>query len=452
MYLLNSITPMLNEDYFAAFVWPEGIPNLGTLPDNAKRVSSFSDVLENCRVYYLTEGGRVPGGVPGTIFSWLGKVFFNPLNALAMTILVMEIYWLSHEGKVSFDFQPSYLIWIFFSLWAFNLAFTDTCLWMSGSSNYLWMIVIVFAFLIPYVRNYYDEKWSHNNSFKLSVIMFINGLLAGWSHETTICWLILILLYWLYQCKKHDALQNWKITGFAGLSIGYALLIFAPGNYYRLAMQQQTNNAIGLFEIYSYKLTEILWILIFHSFLWYFIISFLLRSRKIHVFQDRINSYINLATVCSLIAFGSGFIMFLLPASVLRPSFLNLVFLIVAAASLFRAQEIAQKSFLQKNVKSFLQLIGGSYVILTMTISLWCNYINWNHWNDIIALIHKEQKNPTNVALQVEPYYTDAKTYSRFARGFHLIPMPVVCGDENDRINVTLAKYYDIKGIAIKQR
>ena len=369
-----------------------------------------------------------------------------------MTILVMEIYWLSHEGKVSFDFQPSYIVWIFFSLWAFNLAFTDTCLWMSGSSNYLWMIVIIFAFLIPYVRSYYDEKWHHKNSLKLSVIMFSSGLLAGWSHETTICWLILILIYWLYQCNKKDALQNGKIAGLAGLSFGYALLVFAPGNYYRLAMQQQMNTAIGLFEIYSYKLTEILWILIFHSFLWYFIISFLLRSRNIHIFQDRINSYINLATVCSLIALGSGFIMFLLPASVLRPSFLNLVFLVVAVASLFRAQEIVQKSFLQKNVKSFLQLIGGSYVILTMTISLWCNYTKWNHWNDVISVIQKEQQNPTNIALKVEPYYTDAKIYSRFARGFHLIPMPVVCGDENDRINVTLAKYYNIKGIAIKQR
>ena len=63
MWILNIFTPMLNEDYFSSFVWPEGVPNLGTLPEDARRVSSLSDVLENSRVYYLTEGGRLPGGL-----------------------------------------------------------------------------------------------------------------------------------------------------------------------------------------------------------------------------------------------------------------------------------------------------------------------------------------------------------------------------------------------------
>ena len=70
MYLLNSMAPMMNEDYFAAFVWPFGVPNLGELPIDAKRVSCFSVFLENTKVYYLTEGGRVPGGMPGSFFSW----------------------------------------------------------------------------------------------------------------------------------------------------------------------------------------------------------------------------------------------------------------------------------------------------------------------------------------------------------------------------------------------
>ena len=155
MWILNIFTPMLNEDYFSSFVWPEGVPNLGTLPEDARRVSSLSDVLENSRVYYLTEGGRLPGGLfLGVLFWDLGKAFFNPFNALVMTLLVMEIYWLSHEGKISFNFNSSHVFWIFFSLWTFNASFVETCLWMSGSSNYLWMIVVVLAFMIPYVRNY----------------------------------------------------------------------------------------------------------------------------------------------------------------------------------------------------------------------------------------------------------------------------------------------------------
>lgn len=452
MLVLNSITPMFNEDYFTAFVWPEGLPNLGRLPENSKKITTFTEVLENARVYYFIEGGRVPGCIIRTFFSWIGKEYFNPLNSLMLIVLVMEIYWLQQEGKVSFDFSPSSLLWAFFSLWAFNLAFADTCLWMSGSCDYLWMLVITFAFLIPYVRNYYEEKSYINDNFKRSVRMFIFGLLAGCSNETTICWIILVLYYWLNKCKKNHTLQNWKVFGFVGLCVGYALLVFAPGNFARLTFQQKAKSALTFSELYAFKFSEIVFIVFFHFLLWYFILSFFCRYKNKIEQTKLISPYIKIAIVFSIIALGSGILMFLIPASVLRPSFLNLAFLTVAAASLFRAQEVIKESVIPQNAKTFLKLIGSSYLIFTVIISLWCNFINWNQWNEVLAMIQQEQKRPTSIVLKVNPYHTDNTVWSRFARGFHLLPMPVVNGDENDRINVTLAHYYGIKGIVISQK
>ena len=92
LYVLNIMTPMLNEDYFAVFVWPQGVPNLGVLPENVKRVSCLTEFFENIKTGYLNEGGRLPGGIPGAGFSLIGKDFFNPLNALVMVLLIMEIY------------------------------------------------------------------------------------------------------------------------------------------------------------------------------------------------------------------------------------------------------------------------------------------------------------------------------------------------------------------------
>lgn len=449
MYILNSITPMLNEDYFGAFVWPEGVPNLGKLPDDVRRVSSFSDVLENCRVYYLSEGGRLPGGfLVGALFWDLDKVYFDLCNSLLMTILVMEIYWLSHEGIVSFDFKPSYLVWIFFSLWAFNVSFIDSCLWISGSSNYLWMMVIVLLFLIPYTKNYYNPHLLNDDAPRMTAGMFFLGILAGWSHETTTCWLILVLFYWLNLCKKENTLQKWKIAGFIGLCIGYALLIFAPGNFARLAVQQQANQAVTFSKLYMYKATELVWIFLFHFFLWYFIVSFFCRYKNI-IGQTRvIRPYLNMAKACIIIAFGSGVFMFLIPASIWRASFLNLIFLTIAAALLFRVQEIENKYLINKNKISFLKLIGYSYFIMTIVVSLWCNYINWNHWNDVLVLIQKEKLAPTNKVLYIRPYFTDEKLLWQLVSGSHLIYMPIVSSNENDRINVIVAKYYGIKGIA----
>lgn len=444
MYLLNSLTPLFNEDYFRAFVWPEGLPNLGRLPENTQKVSTFFDVLENARVYYFIEGGRVPGCVLSTLFSWLGKKYFNPLNALMTTVLVMEIYWLQHEGKVTFDFRPSCLFWIFFSLWAFNIVFVDTNLWIAGSCDYLWMLVIVLLFLIPYTKNYYNPHLLNDDTLEMTAGMFFLGLLSGCSHETTICWLLIILLYWLYLCKKENTLQNWKIAGFIGLCTGYALLIFAPGNYARLFFQQQANNARAFSQLFNYKTIEFLCINYFHFLVWYFIVRFFSKYKnKIKQIQS-ITPYLKLAAMFTIIALGSGIFMFIIPVPMLRPSFLNLVFLTIAVALLFRAEEVIKESVIQQKTKLFLKLVGCFYFILTISVSIWFNYTNWNQWNNILAIIQKEQKNPTNIIINVEPY----SKWSSFARGFHLIPMPVYPGDENNFINATVAYYYGIKGIS----
>ena len=182
MFILNSFTPLLSDDYFSAFVWPQRVRLNDVSYDPVRRVSSLEDILRGLRGYYDTWGGRVPGSFPVSFFVWQGKEFFNPINAFMMPALVAEIYWLSHEGKVSADFNPSYLIWIFFALWAFNVSFLDTCLWLAGSSNYLWMLVIVLAFLIPYVRSYFDESAFKQYNIPLAIGIFFLGLLAGWSH------------------------------------------------------------------------------------------------------------------------------------------------------------------------------------------------------------------------------------------------------------------------------
>lgn len=450
MGIFNFLFPMMNEDYFGAFVWPQGVPNLGELPDNATRLSNYSDVLENNRVYYLTEGGRIPGSlILGTLFWNLGKAYFNPFNALILTLLVTEIYWIAHEGRVSFVFNASYIAWIFFSLWAFNLGFLGTCLWMSGSSNYLWMVVINLAFLMPYIRNYYDQNSFNQDSLRLRLSMFFGGILAGWSHETTVCWLILILLYWLVQCKKADQLHSWKILGFIGLCFGYALLILAPGNFARLHTQEH--------ELFSYKFSEFIILTAFHLFLWYYVIKalFIIQHNllpSLPCSQHKIvKNYLNIAKASILVAFGSDLIMLFIPVSGIRPSFLSLVFLILAAFTLYRVQELTGLFIIKGRVKAYLKLLGLCYLIMTIMVSLYWNYKNWNSWNDVLAQINDLSRNHPEMVLEVEPYPTSKKPLWHLISGFHIFGMPVVSDDEHDRINRIVAKYYNIKGIRLRK-
>ena len=454
LYFFNVMTPMLNEDYSAVFVWPRGVPNLGELPENVQRVSTFSDFFNNVKNYYVSEGGRVPGSIPGGLFSLLGKAFFNPLNALMMIILIIEIYWITHEGRITFSFTSSNIFWIAFCLWSFNPSLIDSCLWMSGASNYLWMSVIVLAFLIPFVQNYYNSSMLQDSSFCLNTGIFVTGILAGWSHETTGCWLILILGYWLFICWKRKKFHLWKLFGYIGFCIGYCFLIFAPGNFTRLnnANEQVGEGLVFIgHSLFFPKLIELFVLLLFQLFLWHFMISFFLHSKKYPALTKiEYLPYLVFAKICFLEAIGSMAIMFLIPVSGWRPSFLSLVFLIIGVFSIHRVVEKANVQVIVEPVKVVLKYLGYSYLIMTIAISLYSNFLNWQYWNNVLTTINQEKQTLSSKTLEILPSPTDKDYWFwRFASGSHLIYVPIISNNEKDRINKIVAKYYGIKGIKV---
>ena len=458
MYILNTFTPLLSDDYFIAFVWPEGSGINEVLPANAKKISSFSDVYASLKTYYLTWGGRIPGQSFMTIFSWWGKTVFNFVNAFVAVLLLAEIYWISHDGIINLDFDPAYIFWSFFALWSFNAVFTDVFLWLSGACEYLWMMVIILAFLIPYLRNYYNPDLHGNNTIPMSLIMFLLGLLSGCSRETIICWIIVILSYWLFICWKNHDLQIWKVTGLTGLCIGYLILLFAPGNVARLSILNKAASTIdlllnmkGLLVLSNYsKLFEVLVIIYFHLFLWYFLISFLLKNKNI-VFQKDVLRNLNVAKVSVLIAFCSGILILVIPAiGLLRPSFVNLVFLVIATACIFRLEEKTGITVLERKLKLILKFCAYSFFILTVSVSLVGNCLNYRDWKNVIELVKTEQHNPTNMILEVAPYYTEEHNFKawKFLSGDHIVWNPLSV-NKNNGINLSFSRYYGIKGIKV---
>ena len=126
MWFLNLMTPLIADDYLSAFALPARFSMSDILQEELKRLDGFQDFFNNIISYYMGWGGRVPGGIPVGIFVLIGKEYFNPVNAFMFILLIMEIYWISHEGKITLGFDSSYLVWIFFVLWTFNIVFFDT--------------------------------------------------------------------------------------------------------------------------------------------------------------------------------------------------------------------------------------------------------------------------------------------------------------------------------------
>ena len=447
MWFLNLMTPLIADDYLSAFALPARFSMSDILQEELKRLDGFQDFFNNIISYYMGWGGRVPGGIPVGIFVLIGKEYFNPVNAFMFILLIMEIYWISHEGKITLGFDSSYLVWIFFVLWTFNIVFFDTFLWLGGSCNYLWMLIVVLAFLIPYVQNYYSGKSLTNDTIKLRVGMFVLGILAGWSHETTTCWIIAVLFYWLYCCQKNKALQSWQISGLVGLCIGYVLLIFAPGNYSRFQMEQY-GSSFATEELLHFKLLETAFIIIVHFILWYFLLKFFLIYKK-RFDQKFAVLYLNIAKASAIIAFGSVFLMFLFTAAAMRPSFLTLVFLLIGVTSLFRLQEKTQIFLISDNLKTLSKIIGYTYMIVTISVSLCNAYLSNKQLDEVIETIRIESRVSSSNIIKVKPSFIGNDFYWFIGSGFfHLIGLPIT-ENENHFNNRTFSKYYGIKGIKV---
>ena len=159
--------------------------------------------------------------------------------------------------------------------------------------------------------------------------------------------------------------------------------------------------------------------------------------------------HINLIKVCIFIALGSSVLQFLIPSGAVRTSFVNLVFLTIAAATAFRVLEQTGTTMIQNNAKSFLKTIGYSFLVVTMCCSAWGNYINWCHWNSILALVEDAHKNRPDIVLEVAPYPVSSNSVINLLSGFHIFDMPFRGTTENDEINRSFARYYGIKGIKV---
>lgn len=449
MFLFNIFTPLLNDDYFVSFVWPMG-GSINALPMNAKRIGSFLDLFESLKSYYLTWGGRIPGQSFITFFAWQGKIYFNILNAFMVVVLIAEIYWLSHEGKVTLDFNENYILWIFFSLWTFNIAFTESLLWLSGSCEYLWMMVILLAFLIPYIQNYYDNSLLRKDTVCLNISMFFLGILSGCSRETLICWIIMLLSYWLISCKRNHNLQYWKLVGYVGLCIGYCLLVFAPGNTvrYRFLQSIMDTNIFANNSLLTYKIVELGTTLFFHFILWYFVICFFLKYQKKFLRKTYVK-HLSIIQFSALISFVSGISMFFIPSRAVRISFVSLVLILISITTIFRIREKEGINIISKNAQSLLKKVGLLYLVLTISISFYGNYFNWDYWNNIVKQLKKPENSNAEVIIKVIPPLTDQNQLWFFGSGLvHLTGLPIY---DNGPMNNLISRYYGVKGIKVEK-
>lgn len=115
-----------------------------------------------------------------------------------------------------------------------------------------------------------------------AIIMFICGVLCGWTIEAGAVMLLTFIFVTLaYQIKKKKLIQGWKITGFIGSLVGFCILIFAPGNFKRAnTVNQMTPDRSLLGELFFRIVRETYYMLIHMWPLFVVLIILIIYSKK----------------------------------------------------------------------------------------------------------------------------------------------------------------------------
>ena len=185
--------------------------------------------------FYFGWGGRIWGEFFCYILLMLPKPIANVLNSLVYMFVVFLIYFnILGKRKVSI----SLFLGINFFLWAFLPAFGQDIFWLCGSANYLWLSIAPLLLLGCY-RLYYDRQFKFLSSPIMIVLVAILGLFAGWSNEH-VAPAILFMLFCFSVCYKmrDKKIPLFAITGIFTTFIGMLLLVLAPGNFRRYAIER----------------------------------------------------------------------------------------------------------------------------------------------------------------------------------------------------------------------
>ena len=445
LYLFNYLSPLsMGDDYVYSFIWT-GQSIYEPLPLNVQRVISWSNLFYSQWLHYVTWSGRTVAHFLAQFFLWKGKAFFNVVNTFVSLLLIFELYWCINKGKISLDFNYKAIIAIFLLLWICTPGFGVVFFWLTGACNYLWTSVILLGFFLLYVRKYYStDKIIFENSMTTIILIFTFGVVAGWTNENSVCWILLLLAALIYECKKKQTLELWMCSGWAGLLIGYALLLLAPGNQIRFLEETNRTNWNFMMDLSKNIWTFIL-IMAFQFFLWYFLFRALYAINKLAIDSKLIRIDVLFIKILIYAGFGMTAVMFLSPSFPARSSFFGLLYLIIAAGAMLRIQDEYKLVLLQSSAKRFLLCIGTLFFVVTAGFTFRNYYSNYVQVEKLLSTVSSISVNKKDTVLVVDNIKLPSD-HEDFYTTLHLLRFEI-SEDEQEWKNVAFARYYGIKGI-----
>ena len=440
IFILNCLTHRsIGDDYLYSFIW-EGHSMYEPLSENARRISSFSDIAVSTYSYFMTWGGRIVAQALAMFFLWMPRMVFNVAVSLTTVLLVMCIQWIARGGKATMALSAKEAALIFFCLWAFHANFVGVFIWTDGSCNYLFPMVCLLLFLLPYIRHYMsggenvEKKWLNWGMFPL-------GLLAGNSNENTICWIGLFGFFYILRAYRKGKGKLWMLTGFLGLTIGYGLLMLAPGNFLRIVDSGET--------LQNFQLTQKKWLIIWfntslQAVLWFYLWK-TFRQRQVLRNVEKWRKYRNILLWFVVNSCLFNLIMLFSPEFPNRSLFPGLIFVITAV---FIAAQVARKGKINilRGFIRFNYALAMVYFAFTFSMTTWW-FIQQYQYEETVLQLAEEYKGENEVLIISQSPTNDSLPWM-YLTGLHRYGYGLSENEENWR-NVAFARFHDLKGVKL---
>ena len=226
-YVMNCLTPYFSDDWhYCMMIGPNG--------EEDRRIENILDVIVSNYYHYFQVNGRfIPHFFLMTFDALLGKPFFNVFSAvlfgLYLHLMVLNFVKRREDAMMGLALATALTI-------LFMCGFKYEFLWMSGAFNYEFVAVLVLLFHYIFRKGNFSKKWM--------LLLFLYGVLVGWTNEAVVIGLSCVYLYESIKYGRGWKWSQWVL--FSGFIVGGALCIFAPGSISRALDGKEATRTLNL--------------------------------------------------------------------------------------------------------------------------------------------------------------------------------------------------------------
>ena len=201
-FYLNCITPFYADDYSYMFTYAENAPK--------ERITNLYELYLSQLNHYKVMNGRAIVHTLVQIFLIpQSRALFNVCNTLVFMALGFAVYFAAY-GTFR-RFKPLSLFAVYALVWLTLPGFGQSCLWLTGSVNYMWTAFAALCFLLPYRSD-------------------SDGASRKWLRVIGMPFLVLLLVR---RAILRRPFRLWMLTGALGYLAGAAALLLAPAQQVR---------------------------------------------------------------------------------------------------------------------------------------------------------------------------------------------------------------------------